>query len=113
MFVFPSRHSRNPQFTEAAPQLFILLNQVKRRKGEPESDRKEERRKKTPGEGALVGERDCETERERGGEVSNQEREQAGPTQQRKRKQRGEAGNWEWGRLSLLMKMHISKRAGI
>ena len=39
---------------------------MKRRKGEPESDRKEERRKKTLGEGALVGERDCETERERG-----------------------------------------------
>lgn len=52
-------------------------------------------------------------ERERGGEVSNQKREQAGPTQQRKRKERGEAGNWEWGTLGLLMKMHISKRAGI
>ena len=49
MFVFPSRHSLNPWFTEAAPQVFIWLNQVKRRKGEPESDRKEDRRKKTPG----------------------------------------------------------------
>ena len=52
-------------------------------------------------------------ERERGGEVSNQKREQAGPTQQRKRTERGEAGTWEWGTLGLLMKMHISKRAGI
>lgn len=52
-------------------------------------------------------------EREREGEVSNQKREQAGPTQQRKRKERGEAGNWEWGRLGLLMKMHINKRAAI
>lgn len=74
----------------------------------------EERRQKEekPGVGGSGG-RDIERERERGGEVSNQEREQAGPTQQRNRKQRGEAGNGSWGRLSPLMKMRISKRAGI
>lgn len=95
--------------------MFILLNQVKRRKGEPESDRKEDRRKKTPGGKGLLWRREIvrQREREREGEVSNQKREQAGPTQQRKRKERGEAGNWEWGRLGLLMKMHINKRAAI
>lgn len=41
--------------------------------------------------------RQRETERERRGEVSNQEREYTGPTQERKWKQRGEAGNWELG----------------
>lgn len=38
-----------PLVTEAAPQVFILLNQVRRSRGEPKSDKKEDRRKKTPG----------------------------------------------------------------
>ena len=74
----------------------------------------EERRQKEekPGVGGSGG-RDIERERERGEEVSNQERGQAGPAQRRNWKRRAEAGNGSWSSLSPLMKMHISKRAGI
>lgn len=46
-----------PSLLEAAPQVFILLNQVKRRKGEPEIRQERREKEENPGDGALVGER--------------------------------------------------------
>lgn len=70
LFVFPSRHSRNPRFTEAAPQVFILLNHEEEERGARIRQERREKEENPWGTGLLWGREIVrQRERERGGEV--------------------------------------------